>query len=186
MYDWIVDPLDGTTNFIHNLAPFSVSIALAAKEEILLGVVHEVVSADTYYSWKTGGAFCNDQAIRVSGTSRLEDALVATGFPFTDYSRFREFMQSLEHFMKTTHGVRRFGSAAVDLAYLAAGYFDAFYEYHLNAWDVAAGALIVSEAGGRVSDFSGGDGFLFGKEIVAANSKIFKAFLQQVKNHMNP
>lgn len=185
-YDWIVDPLDGTTNFIHGLAPYSVSIALSKKEDIQLGVVHEVDSSDTYYAWKSGGAYCNGDPIMVSRTSRLENALVATGFPFTDYSRFEAFIQSLKYFMKTTHGVRRFGSAAIDLAYLANGRFDAFYEYHLNAWDVAAGTIIVREAGGMVSDFSGGDGFLFGKEIVAANALIFETFLQQVRIHMLP
>lgn len=185
-YNWIVDPLDGTTNFIHDLAPYSVSIALGKQQDIQLGVVHEVDSSDTYYGWKSGGAYCNGDPIKVSRTIRLEDALIATGFPFTDYSRIESFMQSLEYFMKNSHGVRRFGSAAVDLAYLACGRFDAFYEYHLNAWDVAAGAIIVTEAGGLVSDFSGGDGYLFGKEIVAANTTIFEAFLQQVKAHMIP
>jgi len=184
VFDWIVDPLDGTTNFIHELDPYSVSIALVREQDIQLGVVHEVGTKDTYYAWKSGGAYCNGNPISVSKTDRLKDALIATGFPFTDYTKLRQFMNSLEHFMKTTHGVRRFGSAAIDLAYLASGRFDGFYEYHLNAWDVAAGALIVEEAGGQISDFSGGDQYLFGQEIVAANPHIFNAFLTQVKRHM--
>ena len=183
-FSWIVDPLDGTTNYIHDLPPYSVSIALASGTDILIGVVYEVGNEDTFYAWKSGGAYCNGEPLKTSRTNRLEDALIATGFPFTDYSRLDDFMRSLQHFMRTTHGLRRFGSAAVDLAYLASGRFDGFYEYHLHAWDVAAGALIVMEAGGRISDFSGGERYLFGQEIVAANPHIFEAFLRQVGTFM--
>jgi len=183
-YTWIIDPLDGTTNFIHGLPPYSVSIALMENQEIILGVVFEVVLDECFYSWKGGNAYLNEKEISVTETKKVEDSLIATGFPFTNYDRLDPFLHSLKYFMMNSHGVRRLGSAAVDLVYTACGRFDAFYEHNLNPWDVAAGAFIIKQAGGKVSDFSGGNNYLFGKEIVAANSNIFDEFLAVVKNFM--
>lgn len=185
-YTWIIDPLDGTTNFIHGLPPYSISIALMKENRTLLGLVFEIISEECFYAWELGPAFSNGDEIHVSKTSSITDALVATGFPYSDFERFDPFIDSLKYFMRNTHGVRRLGSAAVDLVYLACGRLDAFWEYSLNPWDVAAGAFIIQQAGGRVSDFSGGPGYLFGKEIIASNALIFNDFLKSVNQFMNP
>jgi len=180
-YNWIVDPLDGTTNFIHDLPCFSVSIALMEDKRIVAGVVYEINQDECFYAWEGGGAWLNGNAIRVSGAISLKDSLIATGFPYYDYERLEAYMKLFTWCIKHTHGVRRIGSAAVDLAYVACGRFDGFFEYSLNAWDVAAGALLVKEAGGCVSDFSAGDNYIFGKEIVASNSIVFSEFINKVK-----
>ena len=177
-YTWIIDPLDGTTNFIHGAPPFAISIALMKEDRLVLGVVYEIVSSECFYTWEKAPAYLNGQIIKVSETASLGNALVATGFPYSNFSRLAPFMQTLEYCMRHTHGVRRLGSAAIDMAYLACGRYDAFWEYGLNAWDVAAGSLLIENAGGRVSDFSGKQNHLFGKEIVAATRGIFEEFLQ--------
>jgi len=151
---------------------------------ILLGLVLEITTDECFSSWESGPALLNDQEIKVSETSSIKDSLVATGFPYSNFERFNPFMESLKFFMRNTHGVRRLGSAAVDLVYLACGRLDAFWEYSLNSWDVAAGAFIIKQAGGRVSDFTGGENWLFGKEIVAANSLIFSEFQELVEKFM--
>ena len=179
-YNWIVDPLDGTTNFIHGVEPFSVSIALMENDEIVIGVVYEIGKDECFYAYKNSKAFLNGKEIKVSDKNKLTDSLIATGFPYYDFSKTKKFLQSLEYFMRNTHGIRRFGSAATDLAYVACGRFDAFYEYSLNVWDVAAGAFIVQQAGGKVSDFTKGKNYLFGREIVAANSKIYEEFADTI------
>ena len=175
-YNWIIDPLDGTTNYIHGLTPFAISIALRDKEETILGVVHELGFDEVFYSWKGGKAYRDGKPIRVSKVNALKESMIATGFPYNDFSRLDPFLQSLEHFMRNTHGIRRFGSAATDLAYVACGRFEGFYEYSLKPWDVAAGAFIVQQAGGSVSDFQGGNNYIFGQEIVAASNKTFNEF----------
>jgi myo-inositol-1(or 4)-monophosphatase len=175
-YNWIVDPLDGTTNFIHGITCFAVSIALEYKGEIVLGVVYEVSRDECFYAIKGGGAFLNEKSIKVSENNTLKDSLIATGFPIYNFERINPYLKSLEHFMRNTHGIRRIGAAAADLCYLACGRVDAFFEYNLNPWDVAAGALIVKEAGGKLSDFKAGNNWLFGKELIAANSKVFDPF----------
>ncbi len=182
--NWIVDPLDGTTNFIHGLPPHSVSIALADGNRVLLGVVYEVNLDECFYSWEGSLSFLNGNEIRVSNTPRVKDSLIATGFPYTAFDRMSSFLVSFEYFMKNSHGLRRLGSAAVDLAYVACGRFDAFYEFGLSPWDVAAGSFIVQQAGGRLSDFSGGGNYLFGRELIAANSKVFEEFGQAVGRFM--
>ncbi len=184
-YTWIIDPLDGTTNFIHGLPPYSISIALMHENKIVLGLILEVVNGECFYAWESGPAMMNGNEITVSSIGSIKDALIATGFPYTDFERFGPFMDSLMYFMRNTHGVRRLGSAAIDLAYLACGRLDAFWEYSLNPWDVAAGALIIEQAGGRVADFSGGANYLFGKEIIATNALIYNEFLNVVKRFMN-
>ena len=181
-YTWIVDPLDGTTNFIHGLPCFSVSIALMQNSEIIAGVVYEINLDECFYAWKGGGAYLNGTPIRVSEKEYLKDSLLATGFPYHNYSRLEKYLDLFTWCLHNTHGVRRLGSAAVDLAYVACGRFDAFFEYGLNAWDVAAGALIVEEAGGRVTDFEGKQDYLFGGELIATNAKICDEFLLQAKS----
>ncbi|MCD4694839.1 MAG: inositol monophosphatase [Bacteroidales bacterium] len=182
-YNWIIDPLDGTTNFIHGVPMFSISIALLEEKKLVSGVVYEVNLQECFYAWDNGGAFLNGHKINVSETSMLKDGLMATGFPYSDFSRLDAYTDVFLHLMKNTHGVRRLGSAAVDLAYLACGRYDAFYEYGLKPWDVAAGSLIVAEAGGVISDFSGGNNYVFGEEIIAANSMVFEEFLRIIKNN---
>jgi len=183
-YNWIIDPLDGTTNFIHGLAPFAISIALMEDKEIILGVVHELNLDECFYAWEGSNAFLNGNVINVSSKKKIEDSLIATGFPYYDFERLKPFMETLEYFMQNSHGVRRLGSAATDLVYVACGRFEAFYEYSLSPWDVAAGAFIVQQAGGKVSDFSGGENYIFGKEIVACNNLVFSDFSNIVKQFM--
>jgi myo-inositol-1(or 4)-monophosphatase len=166
-YNWIIDPLDGTTNFVHGLPIYAVSIALAKGSEVVLGVVYEVSSRECFHAVRGGGAFLNGQPIGVSAVSSLAESLVATGFPYQN-DDLDKYMGLLKAFLTKTHGFRRIGSAAVDLAYVAAGRFEAFYEKNLNPWDVAAGVLLVAEAGGRVSDFGDGNDFIFGRELVAS------------------
>ena len=183
-YDWVIDPLDGTTNFIHGLPPYSVSIGLIENNVPVLGVVYEVTLDELFYAWKNSRAYLNGKEIRVSDRVKVQDALIATGFPYYDYHLMRPYIACLEHLLQNSHGVRRLGSAAVDLAYVACGRFEAFYEYSLSPWDVAAGAFILQQAGGHVSDFAGGDNYLFGKQLVAANSAIFDEFLKTIQHFL--
>lgn len=183
-FNWIVDPLDGTTNFIHGLPPYAISIALSDADEIVLGVVYEITFNECFYAWKGSPAYMNGREIRVSTTDLVNKSLIATGFPYTNFERIEPFMQSMRYFMKHSHGVRRLGSAATDLAYVACGRFEAFYEYGLNPWDVAAAVLIIRQAGGKVCDFNGGDNWLFGKEIVASNNAIYDEFREIICNIM--
>ncbi len=181
---WIIDPLDGTTNFMHGARVYSISIALEQDNEILLGVIYDVPSDELFYAYKDGGAWLNARKIAVSSSKSLDDSLIATGFPYKNYERLGVYMKCLEFFIRNTHGVRRMGSAAIDLAWVASGRYDGFYEYGLNRWDVAAGIIIIKEAGGMVSDFSGNTDNIDGSEIVAANGLIFDTFLQEVERHM--
>jgi len=180
-YNWVIDPLDGTTNFIHGLMPYAISVALMEKEEVVLGVIYEISRNEMFYAWKGSKAYLNDMEISVSKANKVSDSLIATGFPYYDYDRLPQFMKTLDFFMRNSHGLRRLGSAATDLAYVACGRFDAFYEYSLSPWDVAAGALIVQQAGGKVSDFNGGNNYIFGREIIATNASIFDEFLKDIK-----
>lgn len=177
---WIIDPLDGTTNFTHGLPFFSISIALAAGEELLLGVVYESNREECFSAYRDGGARLNGQPIRVSEVPVLDQALLATGFPYYAFDRIENYLDVLRYFMQHTQGMRRLGSAALDLAYVACGRFEGYFEYNLNSYDVAAGALLVSEAGGQVTDFHGGKSYLFGREILAANARIHAEMLAEV------
>jgi myo-inositol-1(or 4)-monophosphatase len=177
---WIIDPLDGTTNFIHGLPPFAISIALMQEDELVLGVIYEVSLDECFYAWKGSKAYLNDKEIKVTRTDKVKDSLIATGFPYYDYDRLQMFLKSLDYFMKNSHGMRRLGSAATDLAYVACGRFESFYEYGLSPWDVAAGALIVKQAGGKVCDFNAKEDFIFGKEIIASNGFVHEEFVQIV------
>jgi len=179
--NWIIDPLDGTTNFIHALPVFSVSIALELNGEVILGVVYEVNRDECFSARKDGGAFCNDNKISVSSAPDLSASLLATGFPYYDFEQIDKYLEALKSLMQKTHGLRRMGSAAVDLAYVACGRFEGYFEYNLNSYDVAGGIILVQEAGGQVTDFDGGDNFLFGREVVASNKNIHSEFLENVK-----
>jgi myo-inositol-1(or 4)-monophosphatase len=181
---WIVDPLDGTTNFIHGIPCFCVSIGLMVDDEVVLGVIYEANQDECFSAYKGGGAHLNGQKIRVKDNSDLNRSLLATGFPYYDFGRMEPYVELLMHFMEHTRGIRRLGSAAADLAYVAAGRFEAFYEYGLSPWDVAAGVIIVREAGGVVSDFQGGDNAIFGREILASNKGVYESCLASIQKFM--
>ncbi len=183
---WIIDPLDGTTNFIHGVPVYSISIALSNKGKIILGVILDIKGKELFYAYEKGGAWLNGERIYVTETDRLEDSLIATGFPYRYYNKLDSYMDCLKFFIKNTHGVRRMGSAAIDLAYVACGRFDGFFEYGLNSWDVSAGTIIIREAGGIVSDFYGKHENINGSEIVASNNKLFNIFRDEVQKHMIP
>lgn len=183
--NWVIDPLDGTTNFIHGLPPFAVSIALMDGDEIILGVIYEINLDECFWAFKGSKSYLNGTIISVSQTSTINDSLIATGFPYYDYDRMKPFFKTMEHFMRYSHGLRRLGSAATDLAYVACGRFEAFYEYSLQPWDVAAGVIIVQQAGGKVSDFSGKKNYIFGNEIIATNSNVFIEFQGVINKFMN-
>jgi myo-inositol-1(or 4)-monophosphatase len=176
---WIIDPLDGTTNFIHGLPAYSISVALLHHAELVVGVVHEVTRDESFRAVRGGGAFLNDAPIHVSDVPELSGALVATGFPYTKFHKLDEYLHILGLFMQRTHGIRRVGSAAVDLAWVAAGRFEAYFEFNINSYDVAAGILLVREAGGRVTQFLIDGDPLFSREVVASNGIIHSA-MQEV------
>ncbi len=184
-YNWIIDPLDGTTNFIHNVPVYSVSVALAHGNDILAGAVYEIGRGELFCAYKDGGAFCNGERITVSKENTLSGSLMATGFPYYDFEQMDAYIAVLRHLMQNTHGLRRMGSAAVDLAYVACGRFEGFFEYGLHAWDVAAGILLVQEAGGQVCDFQAGNNYLFGDSIVADNTQIHEPLMACIQSNFN-
>ena len=179
-YCWVIDPLDGTTNFLHGFYPYAVSIGLMDYDEVIAGVVHEVGKNETFTAWKNGGAWLNGKPVYVSEITTLADSLIATGLPYSDFHRLDQYMESLTYLCRHAQGIRRLGSAATDLAYVACGRFEGFYEYGLHPWDIAAGMLLVREAGGRVSNFSGKEDNLRGDELVASSGLIFSEFLESV------
>ena len=180
---WIVDPIDGTTNFIHGIPCFAISIALMDKGEIILGIVHELSRDEFFSAIKDGPALLNDIPINIRDNNHLIECLIATGFPYDQEMDLNAYINIMTEIVKNTRGIRRLGSAAIDLAYVAAGRFDAFYEIKLNPWDVAAGAFIVQRAGGKVSDFKGGTNYIFGKSIVAGNEIGINYLLQLCKSY---
>src|SRR5210317_390457 len=169
---WIIDPLDGTTNFVHGLPIYSVSIALKHKEHLVIGVVYEVGMDECFSAYSGGGARLNGQSIQVTETNTLKDSLLATGFPYYDFEHLDGFQNTLATFYTSTRGLRRIGTAAVDLAYTACGRFDGYFEYGLSPWDVAAGVVLVREAGGTVTDFSNNNVPVASESIIAANKSI--------------
>lgn len=171
-YTWIVDPLDGTTNFIHGLPAYSVSIALQKNDDLVLGVVYEINQDECFYAWKDGGAWLNNKPIKVSANDELSKSLLATGFPYYDFVKLEQYINVFRELTQVSHGVRRVGSAALDLAYVAAGRFDGYFEYNLNSYDIAAGVVIVREAGGEVLNFAGGEELFESREVVATNKHI--------------
>ncbi len=183
-YNWVIDPLDGTTNFLHRVRPYGISIGLMENGEPVAGVVHEVGGAETFSAWKDGGAWLNGKRIHVSDTRELSGSLVATGFPYNLFDRLDPYMDLLTDLVKRTHGIRRLGSASIDLAYVACGRFELFFEYDLKPWDIAAGMLLVREAGGRFSDFSGNTSNLTGDETIASNALVYNEILEVVRRFM--
>ena len=182
--NWVIDPLDGTTNFMHQLPVYGVSLALMEREQVKLGVIYDPNRDECFHAVAGGKAFCNEEMIKVSPVLTLAESLISTGFPYFDFEKLRKYMGMFTDFMQKTHGLRRMGSAAIDLSYVACGRFEGFFEYNINSWDVAAGALIVQEAGGTVTDFSGGDDYIFGREIIAA-SGVHQEMLPIIKETWN-
>jgi myo-inositol-1(or 4)-monophosphatase len=181
---WIIDPLDGTTNFLHNFPQYCVSIALQQSGVLTQAVIYDPVRNDLFTATKGRGAFLNDKRIRVSNRAKLQQSLIGTGFPFRDFTHLDTYLAMMKDMIKKTTGIRRPGSAALDLAYVAAGYTDGFFEINLSAWDIAAGGLMVQEAGGIVGDFEGNESWLQTGNIVAANPKVFAQMLQTLEPHL--
>src|SRR5262245_17809578 len=180
-YQWIIDPLDGTTNFIHGFPQYCVSIAIRHRGALAHGVIYDPVKNELFTGSKGRGAFLNDRRIRVSKCVRLGEALVGTGFPFKEVGQVERYAKQMVTIMRSTAGIRRAGAAALDLAYVACGRLDAFWEMGLSAWDMAAGALLITEAGGLVGDLRGDAGYLDSGEIAAATPKVFPAFLEALR-----
>ncbi|GCL62462.1 inositol monophosphatase family protein [Pseudaquabacterium pictum] len=172
-FTWIIDPLDGTTNFLHGFPVYAVSIALAFRGKVEQAVVYDPTRNDLFYASRGRGAFLNDKRLRVSKRTRLADSLIGTGFPFRKGDNFQRYLKMLETIMGACAGVRRPGAAALDLCYVAAGWYDGFFETGLNPWDIAAGSLIITEAGGLVGNFTGDADFLYQREVVAGNPKVY-------------
>jgi len=170
---WIVDPLDGTTNFLHGIPHFAISIAHAQNNEVEAGMIYDPIRDETFWATRGGGCYLNNTRLRVSARSSLDTAVLATGIPFGDRPGKEEMLAALVPVMNKTAGLRRFGATSLDLAYIAAGRFDAFWEIGLSPWDVAAGILMVREAGGLVSELNGQNDPLNGSAILAANSALF-------------
>ncbi len=181
---WIIDPLDGTTNFLHNFPQYCVSIALQHKGEITQAVIYEPNRNDLYTATKGRGAFLNDKRIRVSKCDKLKESLIGTGFPFRDFKHLDTYLAMFKSMLQKTTGIRRPGSAALDLAYVANGSLDAFWEIGLSPWDIAAGALLVQEAGGIISNLNGKEGWLQSGNVLAASPKIYDAMLEVLGPHL--
>jgi myo-inositol-1(or 4)-monophosphatase len=179
-YVWIIDPLDGTTNFIHGFPVYAVSIALAFRGRIEQAVVYDPTRNDLFYASKGRGAFLNDRRLRVSKRTRLSDSLVGTGFPFRKGDNFKRYLKMFEEVMQSCAGLRRPGAAALDLCYVAAGWTDGFFETGLSPWDAAAGSLMITEAGGLVGNFTGESDFLYQREVVAGNPKVFAQLVKML------
>jgi myo-inositol-1(or 4)-monophosphatase len=182
-FNWIIDPLDGTTNYLHNLPIYCTSVALLAEHELVLGVVYEPNRDECFYTSKNQPSYLNGEIINVSTSSSIQDSLIATGFPYDDFGRKDAYIGVLAELFGNTRGVRRLGAAALDLCYVASGRFDAFFEYALSPWDVAAGAIIIQQAGGKVSEFNGQENFIFGKDIIAGNPIVHGELMTILDKH---
>jgi myo-inositol-1(or 4)-monophosphatase len=185
-YQWIIDPLDGTTNYLHSFPQYAVSLALYEKNVAAHAVVYDPFKEELFYASKGEGAYLNDERIRVTKTRGLENALVGTGFPFKHPQHLDCYLDTFKAIHPQVSGIRRAGSAALDLAYVAAGRLDGFWEIGLNNWDMAAGALLVKEAGGFIGDFSGRDQYLETGNVVAGNGEAYKAILKTIHPHLTP
>ncbi len=183
-YRWIIDPLDGTTNFMHDVPAYCISVGLQYRGETILGIIHDAPRGEVFFAIKGQGAWLGERRLQVSKHDRLGNSLLGTGFPHANGGVMDDYLAAIKAFLASCHGIRRFGSAALDLAYVACGRLDGFFEIGLSSWDVAAGALIVQEAGGSVVDFKGGSGYLFGKQIVASNSALLPEMLQVIGKHL--
>jgi myo-inositol-1(or 4)-monophosphatase len=182
---WIIDPLDGTTNFLHSFPHYCVSIALQRKGEITQAVIYEPNRNDLYTATKGRGAFLNDKRIRVSKCDKLQEALIGTGFPFRDFKYLDDYLHMFKSMLQKTAGIRRAGSAALDLAYVASGALDGFWEIGLSPWDIAAGGLLIQEAGGIVTDLSGKTGWLESGNILVASAKIHDDMQATIASHIS-
>ncbi len=178
---WIIDPLDGTTNFLFGIPHFAISIALQKNGETLSGIVYNPITDDLFWAVKGKGAFCNNKRLRVSVREKVGSCTIGTGIPHKGLKDHEEYLVGLTKIMKNAAAIRRFGTASLDLVYVAAGKFDGFWEKNLKIWDIVAGALIVTEAGGRVTDFRGMNGYLESGNIVSSNFKIHDELLRLIK-----
>ncbi|MBK8163041.1 MAG: inositol-1-monophosphatase [Gammaproteobacteria bacterium] len=185
-YLWIIDPLDGTTNYLHGFPQFAVSIALSNRGKVEQGCVYDPLREELFTASRGSGAFLNDRRMRVSAAKTLEGTLLGTGFPFKQQQYLDAYLEMFKVLHRESAGIRRAGSAALDLAYVAAGRLDGFWEIGLNPWDMAAGALLIQEAGGMVSDFRGGDAYQESGNVVAGNPKVFQAMLQAIAPCLTP
>jgi len=183
---WIVDPLDGTTNFLHGVPHWAISIAAETDGMIVAGVIHDPINDELFWAERGQGAYVNSKRLRVSGRRHLDQALVATGMPFKGRKLAPNYLSELDLVMAETSGVRRFGSAALDLAYVAAGRYDAFWEYGLSPWDSAAGAILVTEAGGFISEVDGGANPIFGTSVLATNSELNRPIRDLIRRAGSP
>ncbi len=181
-YTWVIDPLDGTTNFLQQIPLYSVSIGLMHHDELVLGVVSDVEQKEVFYAWKGGGAWCNGERIHVSDRTDVQDAVVATGFPYASRDVLTQLTSVFEYFLKNARGIRRLGSAAIDLAYVACGRFDVYYETTLNPWDIAGGIILVREAGGIVTDFSNYGAMMENGQVIAAAPGIHDAVVRHIRS----
>jgi len=185
-YRWIIDPLDGTTNFLHGFPQFAVSIALMHKGRLEVGLVYDPLRDEMFTASRGNGAYMNNRRLRVAQRKGLEGALLGTGFPYKDHQYLETYLAMFRDLLLETSGIRRPGSAALDLAWLAAGRIDGFWEIGLNQWDIAAGILLIQEAGGIVGDLAGGHKFLESGNIVAGNPKVFAAMVNKIRPHLTP
>lgn len=181
---WVIDPLDGTTNFIHGIPVYSISIGLLRNRKPVMGIVYEPNRDELFYAWEGSKAYLNGKEISVKQNPELSKSLLATGFPYYDFGGMQGYLNTLQYFMQHTQGMRRMGSAAVDLAYVACGRFDGYFEYGLSPWDVAGGMFIVQQAGGIVTDFYGGEDCIFGRTIIASSEALYTPFFEVVNKEL--
>ena len=178
---WIIDPLDGTSNFIHTSTPYAISIALTYKKELVVAVIHEITRNESFYAWKGSKAYLNGAEIRVSTVKKVSDALIATGRPHNYMNNYAQMIVLMDYFLQRTHGVRQSGSAATDLAYVACGRYDGRYEFGLKPWDMAAGVLIIQQAGGCVCSFDGNDNYFETGSLIVSNHFILSELKSVIK-----
>jgi myo-inositol-1(or 4)-monophosphatase len=177
-FTWIIDPLDGTTNFLHGFPVYAVSIALAHRNQVQQAVVYDPARNDLFFASRGRGAYLNDRRLRVSKRTRMAEALIGTGFPFRKGDNFKRYVKMFEEVMQNCAGLRRPGAAALDLCYVAAGWYDGFFEMGLSPWDVAAGSLMIAEAGGLIGNFTGEADYLYQREVVAGTPKVYGQLVQ--------
>lgn len=182
-YCWVIDPLDGTTNFLHNVPLYSTSIGLLKGTELVSGVILDISRKEMFTGWKNGGAYLNGKNIYVSNAKAINESLIATGFPYYQFEKMENYLNILVELMKDCHGLRRCGSAAIDLAWVAAGRFEGYFEYNINSYDIAAGCLILSEAGGITTTFKGENDYLFNRNVLASNKNIHSQIQEIVERN---
>ena len=184
-YLWIIDPLDGTTNFLHGFPQFAISIGLQVKGVLNLAVIYDPTRNELFTATRGNGAHLNDRRLRVSKQTRLQESLIGTGFPYRDFTYLDDYLKMFRELLPKTAGLRRPGCASLDLAYVAAGRYDGFWEAGLKPWDIAAGVLLIQEAGGLVTDFDGGENYMATGNVVGGNPKVFSQLLQVIQPHMS-